>query len=95
VLEHPYHFRGTSYNLPAAGPATSSRVNFSSNFLPVKGGYGPADPDLRANPSVRGKELSLIGRSGSLITPSCEPAYVKDIAVMFGISSKRQFSRYI
>ncbi|KAH8591200.1 hypothetical protein B0O99DRAFT_690810 [Bisporella sp. PMI_857] len=52
MLDHPHRFRGTSYTLPASGPAITSHVNFNFNFLPVKDYYGPNTPDLRENPSL-------------------------------------------
>jgi hypothetical protein len=53
MLDHPHHFRGTSYTLPTSGPATSSHVNFDFNFFPVNDPYSPPgnNPDARANPS--------------------------------------------
>jgi hypothetical protein len=54
MLDHPHRFRGTSYALPASGPATSSHVDFNFNFFPVRDRYAPpgTGTDARAHPSV-------------------------------------------
>jgi hypothetical protein len=56
MLDHPHHFRETSYSLPATGQATTSYVDFNFNFLPVFDPYSPpVNPNVRANPSVARK----------------------------------------